>query len=193
MSTEGGNIGEIPENHMEDTLKPAEQNLSELHHGTNGNLPLEDGLCGGSPYSSEDRDQLEQMAMELTFQNEFLKSQFQGVKNFQLMSNVATEHRGSEQERAQKLQERIESLNKQLLEEKQTRSAAEEALKHLQTLYSEADAKAQELSEKLVEGQIYMQLYTFFGEENVFYDILLKISCYESYGAQVQLKSCFSF
>ncbi|KAH7519835.1 hypothetical protein FEM48_Zijuj08G0079300 [Ziziphus jujuba var. spinosa] len=153
MSTEGGNIGEIPENHMEDTLKPAEQNLSELHHGTNGNLPLEDGLCGGSPYSSEDRDQLEQMAMELTFQNEFLKSQFQGVKNFQLMSNVATEHRGSEQERAQKLQERIESLNKQLLEEKQTRSAAEEALKHLQTLYSEADAKAQELSEKLVEAE----------------------------------------
>lgn len=156
MSTEGGNIGEIPESHKEDTLKPAEENLSELNHRTNGNLPLENGLCSGSPYSSEDHDQLEQMAMELTFQNEFLKSQFQGLKNFQPVSSVSTEQKGSEQKGAQELQERIESLNKKLLEEKQTRSAAEEALKHLQTSYSEADAKAQELSEKLIEGQIYM-------------------------------------
>ncbi|KAF3440864.1 hypothetical protein FNV43_RR19150 [Rhamnella rubrinervis] len=93
------------------------------------------------------------MVMELTFQNEFFKSQFEGFRDFQLVSSVSNKQKGSEQEGVKELQERIESLNKQLLEEKQTRSAAEEALKHLQTLYSEADAKAQELSEKLVEAQ----------------------------------------
>lgn len=154
MSTEGDNIVEVPENHIEDSLKP-EKNLSDVNHGSNGNLALGNGSFNGSHCSSDNHDLL-LMVMELTFQNEFFKSQFEGFRDFQLVSSVSNEQKGSEQEGVKELQERIESLNKQLLEEKQTRSAAEEALKHLQTSYSEADAKAQELSEKLMEGQIYM-------------------------------------
>lgn len=50
------------------------------------------------------------------------------------------------------LNEKIKSLNRELLEEKQTRGAAEEALKHVQTLYLEDDTKVQELSVKVAEG-----------------------------------------
>ena len=56
------------------------------------------------------------------------------------------------------LKEKIQLLNKEFLEEKQTRIASEEALKHLQTAYSEAEAKAQELSEKLAEGLVMILL-----------------------------------
>jgi hypothetical protein len=45
-------------------------------------------------------------------------------------------------------------LNRELNEEKQTRGAAEIALEHLREEYSDTDAKAQELSLKLAEGQI---------------------------------------
>lgn len=154
MSKEGGDVGEMPENHIEDALNPPKV-LSQLNHGSNGNLALGNGLCDGSQCSSDTQDLL-QMVIELTFQNEFFKSQFEGFRNFQLVPSVSNEQKGSELEGAKELQERIESLNSQLLEEKQTRSAAEEALKHLQTSYSEAEAKTQELSEKLIEGQIYM-------------------------------------
>ncbi|KAL0463751.1 UNVERIFIED_CONTAM: protein GRIP [Sesamum latifolium] len=47
----------------------------------------------------------------------------------------------------------IESLKREILEERQTRGAAEEALKHLRAAHSEADMNAQELSAKLAEAQ----------------------------------------
>lgn len=50
------------------------------------------------------------------------------------------------------LSEEIESLKRELLEERQTRYAAEEALKHLRSAHLEADTKAQELAAKLDEG-----------------------------------------
>ena len=100
------------------------------------------------------------MVTELKFQSEFLKCQFVGLKNIQLEKSVsnqqtkASETDGGESEDVKELHERIESLEKELLEEKQTRGATEEALKHLTLAYSEADAKSLELSAKLAEGQI---------------------------------------
>ncbi|XP_057804768.1 protein GRIP-like isoform X2 [Salvia miltiorrhiza] len=47
----------------------------------------------------------------------------------------------------------IESLKRELLEERQTRYAAEEALKHLRAAHLEADTKAQELAAKFDEAQ----------------------------------------
>ena len=52
------------------------------------------------------------------------------------------------------LRKSVESLSKELHEEKLTRGAAEEALRHLREAHSEADAKAHELSVKLAEGRI---------------------------------------
>ena len=75
------------------------------------------------------------------------------------MSNQQTkanETEGGESEDVKELRERIESLKRELLDEKHTRNAAEEALKHLTVAYSEVDAKAQELSAKLAEGQIFI-------------------------------------
>jgi hypothetical protein len=45
-------------------------------------------------------------------------------------------------------------LNKEFLIEKQTRIASEEALKHLQIVYSDAEEKAKDLAEQLVEGVV---------------------------------------
>ncbi|XP_042042049.1 protein GRIP-like [Salvia splendens] len=47
----------------------------------------------------------------------------------------------------------IESLKRELLEERQTRYAAEEAMKHLRAAHLEADTRAQELAAKFDEAQ----------------------------------------
>ncbi|PRQ47233.1 hypothetical protein RchiOBHm_Chr2g0097461 [Rosa chinensis] len=108
---------------MEDNWKPQ-------RHGSdsNGDLALENGSSGDA------HDQLVQMVTELKLQNEFLKSQIEGF-------------------RVERLRQSIESLNSQLEEEKQTRAAAEEALKHLREEHLEADSRAQDLSAKLAEAQ----------------------------------------
>ncbi|KAH0973199.1 hypothetical protein GBA52_025355 [Prunus armeniaca] len=127
---------------MEEKSKPQK-------HGGNGNGDL--ALENGGPGSSDAHDQLVQMVMELKLQNEFLKSQFEGFQNFQQTEPSETE--GSKSEEVEQLRQMTESLNVELLEEKQTRAAAEVALKHLQEAHSEADSKAQELSAKLAEAQ----------------------------------------
>ena len=130
---------------------------------SNGNIAVENGLPNDvNPSSDDTHDQFVQMVTELKFQNEFLKSQFEDLKNSQSECSVsnqqtkANETEGGESEDLKELRERIESLKRELLEEKQTRNAAEEALKQLTVAYSEADAKAQELSAKLAEGQIFI-------------------------------------
>lgn len=128
---------------MEEKSKPQK-------HGGNGNGDL--ALGNGGPGSSDAHDQLVQMVMELKLQNEFLKSQFEGFQNFQQTEPSETE--GGKSEEVEQLRQTIESLNVELLEEKQTRAAAEVALKHLREAHSEADSKAQELSAKLAEGLI---------------------------------------
>lgn len=150
----------VLEIHTEDALKPEKQ-LSDTNYMSNGNIVVENGLPDVYPCSDDSYDQLVQMVTELKFQNEFLKCQFEGLKNLQLEESVsnqqttASETDGGESEDVKELRERIESLEKELLEEKQTRGAAEEALKHLTSAYSEADAKAQELSAKLAEGLVF--------------------------------------
>ncbi|PKI63430.1 hypothetical protein CRG98_016097, partial [Punica granatum] len=106
--------------------------------------------------SADSHDELFQMVTQLRLENEFLKSQFEGLKNLQQKDagcSQQTEIDRQDGEDVKQLLERLDSLNKELLEEKQTRAAAEEALKHLRTVYSEADARSQELSTKLAEAQ----------------------------------------
>lgn len=111
-------------------------------------LGMENGVCMDA---EETRDQLEQMVFELRFQNEYLISQ---LKSFVACSRKPQGISKDNQDvvDVEELKAQLESLNKELTDEKKTRSAAEEALKHLQEAYAEADAKAQELSGKLSEG-----------------------------------------
>lgn len=161
MATVGGDTAGVPEleSRVSDDLK-SEKQLSDANFVSNGNVVVENGLPDDVDAGSGDtHDQLVQMVTELKFQNEFLKSQFEGLKDLQSECSVsdrqteASEIEGGESEDVKELREMIESLKRELLEEKQTRGAAEEALKHLTTAYSEADAKAQELSANLAEAQ----------------------------------------
>lgn len=159
MSTEEGNVGEMPEGRMEDSSLQHEKQLAEVPHGSNENLATENGLHDGTQLMESTHEQLVQMVIELRFQNDFLKSQFEDLKNIQSKHDETHQETGvsgqktGEYADVKELHERIESLNRELNEEKQTRGAAEEALKHLREVYSEADAKVQELSGKLAEGQ----------------------------------------
>lgn len=162
MAAEGGDTVGVPEleSRVSDDLK-SEKQLSDANFVSNGNVVVENGLPDDvDAVSGDTHDQLVQLVTELKFQNEFLKSQFEGLKDLQSECSVsdrqteASEIEGGESEDVKELREMIESLKRELLEEKQTRGAAEEALKHLRMAYSEADAKAQELSANLAEGQI---------------------------------------
>ncbi|KAK9990023.1 hypothetical protein SO802_025008 [Lithocarpus litseifolius] len=161
MEAGGGDTAGVLEleSHASDDLK-SEKQLPDTNYVSNGNIAVENGLTEDvNPSSDDTHDQFVQMVTELKFQNEFLKSQYEDLKNSQSECSVsnqqtkANETEGGESEDVKELRERIESLKRELLEEKQTRNAAEEALKHLTVAYSEADAKAQELSAKLAEAQ----------------------------------------
>ncbi|KAL6959870.1 hypothetical protein U1Q18_040021 [Sarracenia purpurea var. burkii] len=155
MSVEGVDVGGMLENHAEDGIKSDEQLIS-TDHESGENLSKENGLHDDKPCTSDTQDHLVQMVVELNFQNEYLKSQFEAWKDLHSESNqrkVVTERDGGGFGDMKDLREKIESLSRELLEEKQTRGAAEEALKHLRAVYSEADAKSLELSKKLAEAQ----------------------------------------
>ncbi|CAN4078608.1 unnamed protein product [Withania somnifera] len=122
---------------MEDDSKMETQ----LHYlNIEGNHVNENGSYDNYLHTGDSHDDLVQMLVELNFQNEYLKSQI-----------VAHENGASDN--SEDLNEKIKSLNRELLEEKQTRGAAEEALKHIQTLYLEANTKIQALSAKFAEVQ----------------------------------------
>ncbi|KAL4186490.1 hypothetical protein AMTRI_Chr09g34150 [Amborella trichopoda] len=123
-----------------------------------GNLEMANELCYGISYSENTHDELIQSILELKFQNEYLKAHFTGSQgqHFGYACNIkeATEngeHITSEDFEA--LHEQIRTLTRQVEEHRETQNAAEDALKHLQLAYSEADAKVQELSSKLFEAQ----------------------------------------
>ncbi|KAF7129832.1 hypothetical protein RHSIM_Rhsim10G0198000 [Rhododendron simsii] len=154
MSVEGGNVGGMLENNAEDGVKPDGQ-LNGMSQESGETTAKENG----HPSTSDTQDHLVQIVVDLNFQNEYLKSQFEVLKNLHSESSesnqqkMAIERDGGGLEDVKELREKIESLSRELLEEKQTRGAAEEALKHLRAVFSEADAKSQELSAKLVEAQ----------------------------------------
>ncbi|XP_020582387.1 protein GRIP [Phalaenopsis equestris] len=107
-------------------------------------------------------DQLTQIVMELSLQNDYLKAQIEGAKSQALRSvEVAKPDNGSKDEEASKiirhLQERVNSLNKEIQGQRETQKAAENALEHLRAEYSEADGKVKELSLKLIEAQQLME------------------------------------
>ncbi|KAF2312486.1 hypothetical protein GH714_034848 [Hevea brasiliensis] len=170
MSMEEGNVDEVPEIHVEGYTVNPEKQFSGTHHGRNGNLAKENGLHDDSPLTETAHEQLVQMVIELKFQNEFLKSQFEALKNLQSADDESQQRtkasgkKTGESADMEELHKRIESLSRELHEEKQTRVAAEEALKHLREAHSEADAKAQELSAKLAEGRM-LSVYLKFNTE----------------------------
>ncbi|CAA7057000.1 unnamed protein product [Microthlaspi erraticum] len=94
---------------------------------------------------TDNHDQLLQMVAELRLENDFLRSQFKGLKD--QVEQVQGDRADSQ------LEERIASLSREIHVEKQTRVAAEQALEHLREAYSEADAKAQEYSTNLSHAQ----------------------------------------
>ncbi|XP_044470267.1 protein GRIP [Mangifera indica] len=158
MSEEGESISVVSESGMEDSLK-TEKQLSDANGGINGSLVKENVTDDDrDDYANVDHDQLLEMVIELKFQNEILKSQFEGLKTLRSEDDGSCQQKEVVQESrksvdVKELYERIESLSKELHEEKETRGAAEKALEHLRVAYSEADAKAQEFSTKLAEAQ----------------------------------------
>ncbi|TYH48978.1 hypothetical protein ES332_D10G104800v1 [Gossypium tomentosum] len=155
MSGEGvEEVIQVPETREDESLKPEAQ-FSE----TNGDLSKENAELDAYLSSDDAHDKLLQTVTELKFENEVIKSQLESFKNFQSENDVPSQQTnvsGKETKFSadvKELHDRIESLSRELDEEKQTRVAAEEALKHLREVYSEADAKAQDLSGKLAEAQ----------------------------------------
>ena len=159
MSSEEGDVNETPESRVEEGTMP-EELKSGVNHEGNGRVVVEDRFADGDK-CSDDHDELVQLVIDMKFQNEYLKSQLESMKNLQNVENVPEREeeigsRDGESVALKELQQRIESLSKELSEEKQTRGAAEQALQHLQEAHSEADAKVNELSAKLIEGQIFL-------------------------------------
>ncbi|XP_030464104.2 protein GRIP [Syzygium oleosum] len=155
MSAEGGEVAEMRESNIEDSLETG-NHMNDTSLRSNGLPAKENGSCKNTPHYGDTHDELVQMVTELKLQNEYLKSHFEGLKDLHLeeiRSQQQTKGGGQEGEDVKRLNERIESLERELLEEKQTRGAAEEALKHLQVAHSETDARAQELSARLAEAQ----------------------------------------
>lgn len=126
---------------MEENSKPRKRGGD-----SNGDLALENGSSGDA------HDQLVQMVTELKFQNEFLKSQIEGFQSLKQEEPSVEEGGGGGSEEVEQLRRSVESLSAQLEEEKQTRTAAEVALKHLREEHLEADSRAQDLAAKLAEG-----------------------------------------
>lgn len=159
MATQGDSVAEIPESSVDDSSR-LEKQSSDMASEANENIVKENGAVDDHWLSNDNHDQLLEIIMELKLQNDFLKSQFEGLKSLQLEHGTGMESRQNVD--VKELHDRIESLNKELQVEKQTRGAAEKALEHLRTSYEEADAKAQEFSAKLAEGQISISysLYT---------------------------------
>ncbi|KAL9245588.1 hypothetical protein vseg_019221 [Gypsophila vaccaria] len=94
-------------------------------------------------------DHLFEMILELKFQNDYFKSQITGF-HFPTQGLDSTED-------VKILHNKLELLASQLEEEKQTRLAAEQALHHLRESFSEADARAQDLSLHLAQAKHRME------------------------------------
>ncbi|CAH9105897.1 unnamed protein product [Cuscuta europaea] len=161
MSMEGGDNHNDSEDHIKNAME------FENHHGgindkDNSGLTKESALHYSDQFTSDSNDDFIQMVVELNFQNEYLKYQILGLKQahshyIPSQLNNIVEHEVGSNADTREFHEKMEHLEKQLLEERQTRSAAEEAVKHLQTVYLEADRKVQVLSNTLAEAQQKME------------------------------------
>ncbi|KAH6797037.1 Golgi-localized GRIP domain-containing protein [Perilla frutescens var. hirtella] len=157
MSQEGAESGGMLENHAVDVVEH-ENEQPNPNSVINKDIVKENGFRVGNTHSNYGHDELVQMVTELSFQNEYMKSQYEGLQNYLLDSNrpdpqKVKEHDSGSGDDLKELEGEVESLKGELLEERQTRCAAEEALKHLRAAHLEADTKAQELTAKLDEAQ----------------------------------------
>jgi len=144
----------------EDSTKPSER-LPDSDHNLDVSVKNEidnNGVDNGIVSPVKMQEQLTQMVMELGFQNDYLKAQM-GEINDEHIRSVETSKGddgsgkvGDASDEVNRLHEKIERLNKEIQEQRETQKVAENALEHLRMSYSEADAKVQELSTKLVEG-----------------------------------------
>ncbi|XP_050227282.1 protein GRIP [Mercurialis annua] len=159
MSKDERNVVEVPEAHTHEASLDDEKQLSDMDNGKNVNAAKENGLHGNTLSAENTYEQLVEMVVELRFQNEFLKSQFDSLKDLQLapdesQQRTETSDQGSAgPSEVDELRKKIESMSLELDEEKQLRSVMEEALRHLREAHSEADSKSQELSAKLAQAQ----------------------------------------
>ncbi|KAL3617348.1 hypothetical protein CASFOL_038761 [Castilleja foliolosa] len=160
MSEEGGEVSGVPENPVEYVMNK-ENEQHNLNTVADRSPVEENGYHDVKTQSNYIHDELVHMVVELSFQNEYMKSQFDGLKNHILDSHDSDwpdkqkvhsfDDLGCGDVR--EMRGEIDSLKKELVEERQTRGAAEEALMHLRAAHLEADVKAQEFSAKLAEAQ----------------------------------------
>lgn len=141
----------------------ASHQLVGMDHKTDGSVfGTTDGGHRSVATLDETHDELTQMVMELSFQNDYLKAQI-GTTPIQLPKPDSREDNedgqlGKASEQVQRLHEDIERLNNEIQEQRETQKAADAALEHLRIAYSEADGKVQDLSKKLVEAEHKMEL-----------------------------------
>lgn len=113
---------------------------------------------------SEDADdEIVQMVAELTFQKEYLKARFIELNDNRIGIGIGQgmgEQTGdSTSEDLPRLREEMRSLSVEIQERRETQKAAEDALANLRVLYSELDARAEDLAAQLVEGWLFLPLY----------------------------------
>ncbi|KAF1001939.1 protein GRIP isoform X2 [Apium graveolens] len=146
---------------VEDDTKTEKDPIS-MNQKNDADLSKENGLQDTKPHDINTQDPLLEMVLELSFQIDYMKSHFKELNSlqsdfgghYQLERGILQDEGAYEDVKT--LNAKLDTLSKELLEERQTRGAAEEALKHLRAVYIEADAKSQELSAKLAEAQLKM-------------------------------------
>ncbi|CAA7410471.1 unnamed protein product [Spirodela intermedia] len=119
---------------------------------------MESGVRAGSEDAD---DEIVQMVAELTFQKEYLKAQFIELNESRIGigigQGVGVQAGDSPSEDLSRLREEIRTLSVEIQERRETQKAAEDALANLRVLYSELDARAEELSAQLAEAQQKME------------------------------------
>lgn len=143
-----------------DSANPLEQpvEVDDRINSCDASINMENGIHRNLANDEESIDELTQLVIELSFQNEYLKSEIGDLKlELCKPKPLSDEERKSgphvgSSEQDSSLHEQIKCLQKEIQAQKETQMAAEDALEHLRMAYSEADGKVQELTTKLIEG-----------------------------------------
>ncbi|EPS57488.1 hypothetical protein M569_17329, partial [Genlisea aurea] len=128
------------------------------------NIVDEIGFSDGNFLSVSSNDGLIRMLLELDFQNKYMQAQYGDMMKYfshddrRAKLEVQGHHQSNHQDDIEELHREIESLKGQLLEERKTHDATEEALELLRAAHKEAEMKLLETSAKLNEVQQQMDL-----------------------------------
>ncbi|CAL9078809.1 unnamed protein product [Musa textilis] len=148
-----------------DSANPLEQpvEVDDRLYSCDASINMENGIHQNLAIDEESIDEFRQLVIELSFQNEYLKSEIGDLKlELCKPKTLSDEERQSgprvaSSEQDSSLHEQIKCLQEEIQAQKETQMAAEDALEHLRMAYSEADGKAQELTTKLIEAQHKME------------------------------------